>query len=143
MNLIDIITFKWLRDLFSGPRMRWVRKYWPYAVAAAEAITDVDWNHDGMVAGRTKLVLLLNLAPPPVRAWLAERGLYTMDGTLYHVNLSAVEQMIAPHLKQTLGVVSLVIKLATAGVSLPGWGIVETAMQMVYEQGQKAAKIGP
>lgn len=143
MSLIDIITFKWLRNLFSGPRMAWIRKYWPYAVDAAEAITDIDWNRDGVVAGRAKLILLLNLAPPAARAWLAQRNLYTQDGTLFHVDLAAVEHMIEPHLKQTIGIASFVSKLATAGVTLPGWGIVESAMQAVYEQEQKAAKIGP
>lgn len=140
MTLKEFFSFSWLRSLFTKDRLDWAKQMLPYAVKAGEVLTGIDWNQDGLVAGREKLTLLLQLAPPAVRAWLADRGLYSLDGTLYKINWAAVEHMIGPHLKQTLVLVSFVSKLAAAGIALPGWGLVETTIQMAYEQWQANTK---
>lgn len=134
MSFKDLITFRWLRDLFTPSRRAWINKMLPLAVSAAEVVTDIDWDRDGTVAGRDKLKLLLALAPDAARTWLADRGLYSAEGELFTVNVAAIEQMLVPHLKQTLAIVAFVTKLVGAGVSIPGWGIVETVTQLAYEK---------
>lgn len=137
MSFKDFITLKWIRDLFTPARRQWINKALPYAVAAAETVTNIDWNGDGVVAGRERLELLLRLAPETARTWLAERGLFSLDGDLFTVNVPAIEQMLVPHLKQTLAIVAFVTKLVGAGIAIPGWGIVETCVQLAYEKTQK------
>lgn len=137
MTLKEFFSFSWLRDIFSSSRGKWIRAQLPVAIAAAEIVTNIDWNQDGAIAGRQKLELLLNLAPDTARTWLASHGLYSLDGTLFTVNTAAIEQMLVPHLKQTIAIVAFVTKLVGAGVQIPGWGLVETVAQLAYERTQK------
>ncbi len=134
MSLKEFFSFSWLRNLFTSSRMKWIREQLPTAIAAAELVTNVDWNQDGAVAGREKLTLLLQLAPDAARTWLADRGLYSLTGELFTVNTAAIEQMLVPHLKQTLAIVAFVTKLVGAGVTIPGWSIIETTVQLAYEK---------
>lgn len=134
MSFKDLITFKWLRDLFTPARRAWIKAQTPLAIAAAELVTNIDWNQDGAIAGRQKLELLLNLAPDQARTWLASHGLYSLEGTLFTVNTAAIEQMLVPHLKQTLAIVAFVTKLVGAGIAIPGWSIIETTVQLAYER---------
>jgi hypothetical protein len=132
--------FGWLdriADFFRSDRWREVKRVFPVASKVAtdlaEVFTAEDWDNDGHVRSREELASLLDRLDREVGRKVFPE-LYDAAG---RVEAWRVRWMTNTTLKKTLAVAVVVSALIERGQMIPGYSILDSAVQLAYEASKK------
>lgn len=125
--------FSWIANLFRSPRMKKALALVDEAVPVVEAVFQIDWDGNGIVATSravTEISETIATLSPLLRSTVFAEYV-TSDGRINTARLGASSPAV---LKQLLAMSRLVPALARSGETGLSFSLLQTALQLAYER---------
>lgn len=122
LSWLKSLIFAWRRS----PRQKLIAGILPLATEVAEAFVNFDLNSDGHVRAKDELVGLIVQVP---LGWVTE-AFVDVDGA---VRATLIDALPVKSLKKWLTVLQLALKLIGQNKPVPGYSVLDTALQLAYE----------